>query len=169
MCINFKINYFKGLARTIVEVGKSQDLQGELEPDTQERPWVSSILSLKAWALGEPGTVPTQRPAGPGENPCFCFSPKAGKISLLLGGGTVILFPFKLSPDGGPTHIGRATALLRLPIQTPISPRNTLTHTQSNVWPHAWAPPGSGKLTQKLPITTDNKPCVWKTKADINK
>lgn len=47
-CIDFKINYFKELAHTIIEVGKSQDLQGELELDIQERPWVSSMLSLKA-------------------------------------------------------------------------------------------------------------------------
>lgn len=48
MCIDFKMNYFKELAHTIIEVGKSQDLQGELEMVTQERQWVSSILSLKA-------------------------------------------------------------------------------------------------------------------------
>lgn len=48
MCTEFKINYFKELAHTIIEVEKSQDLQGELEMVTKEGQWVSSNLSLKA-------------------------------------------------------------------------------------------------------------------------
>lgn len=149
MCMHINTSkkiYYKELAHTIMEAGKSQCLQ-----QASWRPKRANGAVL-AW-------MPTGLRRR--KSPCFSSTMKAEKnwcprskeVSQASGApsySSCFSQVFKWLNENH-SHQGRQSALPSLPNQMLISSINTLhRHIQNNVWPSTWAPCSLVKMIHKM-------------------